>query len=433
VHAYAPLCAQCFSIVCTYTFAINLKIMIPTISFYVFKNRQNKRGDVKVYLRFTNDRKSNYKSTNVSVPANMWDHNKQKVKSAYKLSNATNMLLERKISEVREEIMHSALKNKHISSKQARNIAFSKSNLSFFKIADEYVAKFLKEEKFGSYDKYKSIYSKFGNFLGGRSATFYDIDIKSLNDFQYYLKTECKNKVNTIHNNLKAVNRIFNIAIERGIITSNDDPFRTFKIKQEKTTRDFLSLEEVAKIASLELAPDSYLEKCRDMFLWTILAGGLRVSDVLSLRKTNIDGQIMTLVIQKTNTPHRIKLPDHCYQILKRFIDKIDEADGYVFGMLDESAFTASAKKLDQLVASATAKYNKALKVLATMAEISKTIGSHQARISFVTIAAQNGVPLTTIQGMVCHSKIDMTALYSKYVDNQGDEALKMLEKKIIQ
>ena len=139
--------------------------MIPTISFYVFKKRQSKRGEVKVYLRFTNDRKSNYKSTNVSVPGNMWDHNKQRVKSAYKLSNATNMLLERKISEVREELMHSALTNKHISSKQARNIAFSKSNISFFKIADEYVAKFLKDEKFGSYDKYKSIYSKFGNFL----------------------------------------------------------------------------------------------------------------------------------------------------------------------------------------------------------------------------------------------------------------------------
>ena len=114
MHAYAPLCTQCFSIVCTYTFAINIKIMIPTISFYVFKNRRNQRGEVKVYLRFTNDRKSNYKSTNVSVPFNMWDEKKQKVKSTFKLSNPTNMLLERKLSEVREELMHSALRNKHI-------------------------------------------------------------------------------------------------------------------------------------------------------------------------------------------------------------------------------------------------------------------------------------------------------------------------------
>jgi site-specific recombinase XerD len=65
------------------------------------------------------------------------------------------------------------------------------------------------------------------------------------------------------------------------------------------------------------------------------------------------------------------------------------------------------------------------------MAGISKTIGSHQARISFVTIAAQNGVPLTTIQGIVCHAKLEMTAHYSKFVDNQGDTALSNLEKSI--
>jgi len=44
----------------------------------------------------------------------MWDEKKQKVKSTFKLSNPTNMLLERKLSEVREELMHSALRNKHI-------------------------------------------------------------------------------------------------------------------------------------------------------------------------------------------------------------------------------------------------------------------------------------------------------------------------------
>lgn len=113
-------------------------------------------------------------------------------------------------------------------------------------------------------------------------------------------------------------------------------------------------------------------------------------------------------------------------------MDKIDEADGYVFGMLDESAFTASAKKLDQLIASATAKYNVALKEIAKKAEIKKVIGSHQARISFVTIAAQNGIPLTSIQGIVCHSKMDMTALYSKFTESQGSDALMDLEKKII-
>ena len=162
------------------------------------------------------------------------------------------------------------------------------------------------------------------------------------------------------------------------------------------------------------------------------LCGGLRVSDVLSLRKSNIDGRIMTLVIQKTKTPHRIKLPDQGFLILKKYLDKIKGDDGYVFGMLDESASNASAHRVDQLVSSATAKYNLALKSIAKSAAISKIICSHQARISFVTIAAQNGIPLTTIQGIVKHSKMEMTAHYSKFTDNQGDLALESLEKKII-
>lgn len=45
------------------------------------------------------------------IPTIRWDHNMLKVKSAYKLSNAINTLIERTISEVREELMHSALKN----------------------------------------------------------------------------------------------------------------------------------------------------------------------------------------------------------------------------------------------------------------------------------------------------------------------------------
>ena len=406
--------------------------MIPTISFYVFKNRRNQRGEVKIYIRFTNDRKSNYKSTNVTVPFNMWDEKKQKVKSAYKLSNATNLLLERRISEVREELMHSALKNKHISSSQAKNLVFSKTYLSFFKMVDKYLSDFLKDDKIGSHDKYKSIYLKFELFLGGRSATFYDIDANCLIDYQHYLKTTHNNMVNTIRGNMQAIRRIFNLAIEKSIITSNDDPFKSIKLKQEKTARDFLTMEEVNSISLIELPPNSFIEKCRDMFLWTILCGGLRVSDVLSLRKSNMNGQIMTLIIQKTKTPHRIKLPDQGFKLLKKYMDKIEVDDGYIFGMLDETAFKASAHRVDQLIASATAKYNVTLKTIAKQAGITKVIGSHQARISFVTIAAQNGIPLTTIQGIVKHSKLDQTAQYSKFTESQGSDALMDLEKKII-
>jgi site-specific recombinase XerD len=277
------------------------------------------------------------------------------------------------------------------------------------------------------------VFAKFEEFLGSKNATFYDIDEKVLLDFQNHLRTKYENKVNTIQGNMKIIRRIFSIAIERSIITSNDDPFKNVKIRQEKSIRDFLTEDEVIRLSKLDLEEGSYLERVRDVFIWTIFSGGLRISDVLLLRKSNFEANVLTLIIQKTKTPHRVTLPENAYKVLVKYLEQIKGADGFAFGLLEERFNGVSPIQLDKAVTGATQKYNKALKVLATMAEISKTIGSHQARISFVTIAAQNGVPLTTIQGMVCHSKIDMTALYSKYVDNQGDEALKMLEKKIIQ
>ena len=53
-------------------------------------------------------------------------------------------------------------------------------------MVDNYLSDFLKEDKIGSHDKYKSIYLKFEDFLGGRSATFYDIDANCLINYQHY-------------------------------------------------------------------------------------------------------------------------------------------------------------------------------------------------------------------------------------------------------
>lgn len=418
---------QCF----TSFFNISFAVMIPTISLFAFKNRRNKRGEVKIYIRFTQDRKSSYKCTNIALPSNMWDFAKGKVKSTYKLCNAVNMLLEKQLSEIRQDLMVTAMKTKHISSTQAKKLVFNKLNLSFFKLSEEVMDNFEKDGKIGMRDRIKTVFAKFEEFLGSKNATFYDIDEKVLLDFQNHLRTKYENKVNTIQGNMKIIRRIFSIAIERSIITSNDDPFKNVKIRQEKSIRDFLTEDEVIRLSKLDLEEGSYLERVRDVFIWTIFSGGLRISDVLLLRKSNFEANVLTLIIQKTKTPHRVTLPENAYKVLMKYIEQIKVADGFAFGLLEERFNGVSAIELDKAVTGATQKYNKALKVLASMAGINKTVGSHQARISFVTIAAQNGVPLTTIQGIVCHAKLEMTAHYSKFVDNQGDTALLNLEKSI--
>jgi len=341
------------------------------------------------------------------------------------------MLLERKMSEIREQLMIKALHSKHITHRQAKSLAIKKSELSFFAIADAYVDQIAKAGQVGSADKIRSIFTKFEHYLGNRNITLYEIDETVLIEYQAYLKNKLGNSVTTIHTNLKSIRRVFSIAVEKGIIGIESDPFKKIKLKSEKSIRPFLSEEEIKSLTVLQLEPGSNLERSRDIFIWTILSGGMRISDVLLLRKRHIDGDFITTRIKKTGLPHRIKMPPKAQAILKKYISSIKMQDGYVFQLLPEHVHTGAPEHLDKAVCTATALYNKDLKRLASMAGINKKISSHIARISFITLSVSNGIDLTTVRSVAGHSDLEMTAHYSKYVDNQGNKALETLEKNI--
>lgn len=405
--------------------------MYPSISLYVFKSRVNKRGDTNIYIRFTSNRKSTYLSTGIAIPYNQWDKVKNKAKSGYRLANQTNMLLEKRVLEVREQLMVSAIQNRQISSKQAKRTVTGKGQLSFFTLADEYLKNFIREDKIGSADKVRSIIAKFREFMGGSGATFYDIDEKVITEFQHFLREKHKNKVNTIHSNLKTIRTIFNMAVKKGIITSESDPFNKFTLKKEKTTRPFLLEEEFRALANVKLEPGSLLEKCRDMFIWTTLAGGLRITDVLSLKKSNIRNEYLDIIIQKTGTPHHIKVPLLALEIQNKYAARIKEEDGFVFGMLPINYDKLDPIGKDKAITIATAVYNKYLKIVGEKAGINKKLSSHIARITFITLAVNMGIDLRTIQGVVKHADIAMTAHYSKLVDNSINEALVTFQQEI--
>lgn len=411
---------------------LTLFVMIPGIALFVFKNKVNKNGEVKIYIRFTNNRRCSYICTNILIPIRHWDKKRQRVKPSFEQANAINMLLERKMSEMREQLMIKAMNTKHITSKQAKTLGIKKGDLSFFILAEAYVEQLIQSDKIGSADKVKSIFSKFEEYLGGRSATFYDIDEAVLNNYQAYLRNELNNGVNTIHTNLKTIRRVFSLAIEKNIIGLESDPFKRIKLKGEKAIRPFLSEEEVRRLVELKLDEGSDLERARDVFIWTILTGGMRISDVLLLRKSNIDGEFIVNRIKKTGTPQRIKMPVYAHNLLQKYLSRSRAGDGYVFQMIPDEVAGSNSVALDRAVCLATSVYNKNLKKLSQMAKIDKKLSSHIARISFITMAVSSGVDMTTVQGLAGHADLEMTAHYSKYVDNQAFKALEKLEQQIV-
>ena len=399
--------------------------MIPTINYYIFTDRVNKLGEASIFLRFTKDRKSSYFNTKIKVPIKYWDAQKQKVKQSYKLASVTNHLLERKMLETKEKILNDALNKNVVTSRRAKETIVSNKSNNFFELVDQYFNDLKMQGKIGTIDKAKSIFYKFEKFLGSRNISLHDIDEDTLNKYQNELRGKYKNKVNTIHSNLKTIRRIFSIAVRKKIINADSDPFNGYELKTEKTNRDFLSELELNKIATLDLSNNPRLEKYRDIFIWTILSGGLRISDVALLQKRNIHDGYINLMIRKTNTPHRIKLSEAAMLIINKYLNKCTKEDDFIFEMVPKDLNTSDQIKTDKSITSATAVYNLSLKQIATLAEINKHISSHSARITFISLAINIGIDIRTVQGIASHSDLKMTSKYAKSVDKNGGDALK--------
>jgi site-specific recombinase XerD len=124
-------------------------------------------------------------------------------------------------------------------------------------------------------------------------------------------------------------------------------------------------------------------------------------------------------------------MPAIAQRLISKYLNSVPEEDGFVFGLISDSLISASTEALDKAVTSATVLYNRDLKALGKLAGVKKSMSSHIARTSFITLAVATGVDLTTVRGIAGHSDLEMTAHYSKYIDNQGDIALSSFAEKI--
>ena len=90
---------------------------------------------------------------------------------------------------------------------------------------------------------------------------------------------------NTVIGRLKSLRAIINEAIKRKIITSEDDPFKFFKIPTMSNREEFLTFGEIKRIENLKLRGRK--AHIRDAFLfacWT----GFRYSDLTSLTTSDL-------------------------------------------------------------------------------------------------------------------------------------------------
>ena len=184
------------------------------------------------------------------------------------------------------------------------------------------------------------------------------------------------------------------------------DPFTHYKLKFHKTTRAFLTAEELKGIEQKELSIPR-LQFIRDLFVFSCYTG-LAYIDAIQLKPEDIsigiDGENwISIPRQKTHQPVRIPILPKAQEIINTYKDHPRAINANcVFPNISNQ------------------KLNSYLKEIADLCGIRKPLTFHIARHTFATtVTLTNGVPLETVSKLLGNSSIQMTQIYAKIVDQK--------------
>lgn len=209
----------------------------------------------------------------------------------------------------------------------------------------------------------------------------------------------CRGTVNYINSNLKF---FYVVTLER---TWSD--LRIPKLRYEKKLPVYLTKEEVKVL----LEKSTYLK--HKAILSTIYSSGLRVSEVINLRISDIMSKEMKIRVRngKRNKERYTLLSKNNLELLRKywlkFGNKNYSPDDYLF---------ISRKTGKQLTSRGV---QCAMEKIAVKAGITTNPTPHTLRHSFATHLMNDGVDLVIIQALMGHSNIKTTSIYLHVRDYQ--------------
>jgi len=253
--------------------------------------------------------------------------------------------------------------------------------------------------------KWEFVYHHFYNFVHGK-CTFEEIDIDLCNKFREYLlnakqlRRDGRISKNSASGYWSTFRGLLKILYRNRLIKTNINDFLD-KIEIEDTPKDYLSVEELYKLAETP---------CKKPILKTAALfsclTSLRISDILSLQWHEIvdfaaGGKCVHTITQKTKTEDIIPVSDEALQL----IGYSPEKTGLVFKGLKRSWTQHPMKEWIR------------------EAGITKNITFHSYRRTYATLQGAAGTDIRTIQSNMAHKSITTTQRYMKVVDSNKREA----------
>lgn len=244
-------------------------------------------------------------------------------------------------------------------------------------------------------------------FNGDLTITDKDIARLTLNDLEGFINTLGDLSPNTILRHVASIKSFYNYLVRYSNEVTNNVAHDILAPKKQVRHPKYLSLKEIAKLIN-SVGKLNVRQPERDRaILILFLATGLRLSELVNIKKTDIKEGILR-VIGKGNKERFIPLANRATRALKEYLVVKTNFDGdYLFVTERNAKFNTTA--MTHLVK----KYLKKAKL--------DEYSTHKLRHTAASEWYNNGTDIKEIQELLGHTSIATTQIYVHSTKNKKD------------
>ena len=400
---------------------------MASVKLVLRTKQEDQTGHCPLYIRVIKDRKAKFLTTGQKLKPSEWDEAKQKVKKNHQNSARLNAYLSQIIADAEGQVADVSRKKDSVSAKNLKEAIKGKESTLFFDYAFKRLEKVKGSISILTHRKYKIHLEKFQNYVGEKEFYFEDLTTVLLNDYITYCYSTLKNKNNTVITNVRSIMKFYNDAIAEDVVSINLYPFNKIKTKKESSKIKFLQKDEIESLKKIELEEGILKAKFRDMFVFCIYAGGLRMSDVISLQWKHIhfEESKLSKVIRKTRHLHSFKLVAPALEILKRYKTENSTDENFIFSLVkNESEFLKNEHYAISEIQRISLNINRELLDISKKLELNSKLTFHMSRHTFATNALNNGMRIEHVSKIMDHSSIRVTEIYAKVINTELDASM---------
>jgi site-specific recombinase XerD len=236
--------------------------------------------------------------------------------------------------------------------------------------------------------------------------------VEDLRRFQLHMVDRGSSPI-TLNATITGLKFFFGVTLDRGELMAKMQP-----VHVPRTLPVVLSRDEVARL--IAAAPNLKYQTALSIAYGT----GLRVSEVIALKVSDIDSQRMTLrVEQGKGSKDRYAMLSPVLLERLRSWWRVARAQGK---MLPNGWLFPGLDPMDPL---STRQLNRAIHAAAEAAQIDKRVSMHTLRHSFATHLLEQKVDIRVIQVLLGHKRLETTALYTHVATEVLRAVISPLEK----